>query len=885
MDFREIRQAFLDFFKARDHEIVASSPLVPRDDPSLLFTNAGMVQFKALFLGEEARSYNRATTSQKCVRAGGKHNDLENVGYTGRHHTFFEMLGNFSFGDYFKLEAIQWCWEFLTEVFGLPKDKLWASVYKDDDEAFRIWEGETGIPAERIVRLGEKDNFWAMGDTGPCGPCSEVLIDQGEAIGCGRPECAPGCDCDRYLEIWNLVFMQFNRDPQGNLARLPKTNIDTGLGLERLAAIVQGVTSNYDTDLFKEMISRVEEIAEKKYGEDEKQDISFRVIADHARALAFLIGDGIMPSNEGRGYVLRRIIRRAIRFGQVLGIHDPFLYLVAGNVIDIMGQDYGELVTSRSLIEGIALNEEKRFADTLHYSMRVLNEIVDGIKEKGEDTIPGTDVFKLYDTYGLSADIVQDVARDEGLKVDLAGYDQAMARQRTQSQESWKGSGEEEIPETYRRLTTKGLSSQFVGYETVTSASKVMAILKDGTEVSSAGVGDEVEVILDRTPFYGEAGGQVGDKGWVIRDGMRVQITNTLKFGENFIAHQGNVQEGTLTVGDEVEARVNEEERKATARNHTATHLLHAALREILGPHVKQAGSLVAPDRFRFDFSHFTQVDQEALREIEALVNAYIRENLPLSTDILSREEAMQTGAMAIFEERYGEKVRLVQIGDGVSMELCGGTHTARTGDIGLFKVLSESAVGANVRRIEALTGKAALEYAQNEDDDLKTIALFLKTSPDQVKEKIERLLKENREREREVESLRAKLLTTRSVDLLEGVKEIDGTKVLLREVQADSPKELRDFGDRIKEKLRSGVIVLGAKTGTKAMLLCMVTKDLVDRFKAGQIIGRLSEILGGKGGGRADMAQGGGSNPEELARALKAAEEIIAAQQASERG
>lgn len=713
MNFREIRQRFLEYFRAHGHEILASSPLIPRDDPTLMFTNAGMVQFKSLFLGEEKRSYSRATTSQKCVRAGGKHNDLENVGYTARHHTFFEMLGNFSFGDYFKVEAISWAWELLTESYRLPADRLWVSVYRDDDETYGIWEQEIGIPSERIIRLGEKDNFWAMGDTGPCGPCSEILIDQGESVGCGRPECAPGCDCDRYLEVWNLVFTQYDRDLQGNLNPLPRPNIDTGMGLERLTAVVQGVTSNYDTDVFRAFIGRIEDLSGKMYGETKKQDISFRVIADHARAAAFLIGDGVMPSNEGRGYVLRRIIRRAIRFGHTLGIKDPFLHLVADRVIEIMGQDYGELVSSRNFIHGIIINEEKRFTDTLHFSMKVLKENLDELKERGGDTIPGDLAFKLYDTYGLSVDIVQDVAREEGLKIDMTGYDRAMAGQRIKSQESWRGSGEEEIPDVYRKLAAGGLFSLFSGYEGLNSVSKVIALLKAGKEASSAQAGDEVDVILDRTPFYGESGGQVGDTGWLIGDGLRFYVRNTLKFGLNLIVHLGKLEEGSLVLGDDVEARVDVEKRNATACNHTATHLLHAALREVLGDHVKQAGSLVSPVRLRFDFSHFSQVSRESLKDVESLVNQHIQENFPLSTEVMSREEAMKTGAMAIFEERYGERVRLVRVGDGISMELCGGTHTKRTGDIGLFKIISESAVGASLRRIDALTGKAALELIQ----------------------------------------------------------------------------------------------------------------------------------------------------------------------------
>jgi alanyl-tRNA synthetase len=576
-----------------------------------------------------------------------------------------------------------------------------------------------------------------------------------------------------------------------------------------------------------------------------------------------------MPSNEGRGYVLRRIIRRAIRFGQVLGLHDAFLHLVADKVIDMMGEDYGELVSARSLVQGVVLNEEKRFADTLYYGMRVLKENLEELKDKGGDSIPGDLAFKLYDTYGLSVDIVEDVAKEEGLVVDMAGYEQAMAKQRTKSQESWKGSGEEEIPEAYRKLTAKGLSSQFVGYDNLNSESKVLALLVGGREASSGQAGDEVEIILNLTPFYGEAGGQAGDTGWLIRDGTRLRVTDTLKFGQDFVIHKGRIEEGTLSLGDEVEALVDKEERKATARNHSATHLLHAALREVLGDHVKQAGSLVAPDRLRFDFSHFTQVDQGKLKEVEALVNRYIRENYPVATDVLP-------GAMAIFEERYGEEVRLVRVGDGISMELCGGTHTERTGDIGLFKIVSESAVGANLRRIEALTGKAAFQYVQNQDDELKSVALLLKTIPDQIKPKVERLLKEQKERAREIESLKAKLLSTRSGDLFEGIREIDGVKVLVQEMEAASPKDLREYADQIRDKFRSGIIVLGAKKEGKVMLVCVVTKDLLDRFKAGEIVSQLSAIVGGKGGGRADMAQGGGSRPEALGSALDSVYEFI---------
>jgi alanyl-tRNA synthetase len=870
MNHREIRAKFLEYFKGKGHEIVGSSSLIPRDDPTLLFTNAGMVQFKAMFLGEEKRGYSRAASSQKCVRAGGKHNDLENVGYTARHHTFFEMLGNFSFGDYFKREAIAWAWDLLINGYKLDPAKLYVSVYKDDNEAYDIWNKEMGLDASRIIRLGEKDNFWAMGDTGPCGPCSEILFDQGPEVGCGRPECAPGCDCDRYLEIWNLVFTQFDREVSGKLNPLPKPNIDTGMGLERITAVVQGVTSNYDTDIFKEIIAKVEELAGKKYGDDPRADLSFRVIADHARSSAFLIGDGVMPSNEGRGYVLRRIIRRAIRYGQALGMKDPFFYKAAGRVIEVMGHDYGELISHRAFIEGILLSEEKRFSDTLFYAMKILKDEIDKLRANNGTIIPGDLAFKLYDTYGLSIDIVEDVARDEGLKIDRTGYDEAMGRQKSQSQESWKGSGEEAIPEAYRGLGARGVTTEFIGYETFKSISGIVSIIKGGQEVASANEGDEIEVILDRSPFYGESGGQQGDAGWISKEGMTLMITGTAKFGKGLISHRGIVESGTISVGDKVEAIVDEDRRIATALNHTATHLLHAALREILGDHVKQAGSLVSSERLRFDFSHFTQVSREQLKEVEALVNRHIRGNHAVSTIETSREDAMKTGAMAIFEERYGDKVRLVSVGEDVSKELCGGTHTARTGDVGLFIIVSEGAVAANVRRIEALTGQGAMEHLQRQDDELKESAIMLKTTPDHLRERIEQLLNDQKAREREIESLKSKIMHMQSGDLLDDVRELDGVKFVVKEVDADSPKDLRDYADKIKDKLKSGVIVLGAKKDDKVMLICSVTDDLTKKFKAGDIIKRLSELVGGKGGGRPDMAQGGGNKPEELTRALE---------------
>jgi len=876
LNFRQIRQEFFDYFLARGHKLVPSSSLVPRDDPSLLFTNAGMVQFKGLYLGEEKRSYTRAVTSQKCVRAGGKHNDLENVGYTARHHTFFEMLGNFSFGDYFKEETIEWAWDFLTRKFHLPGEDLYISVYKDDDEAYAIWNEKIGVPSERIVRLGEKDNFWTMGDTGPCGPCSEILIDQGPSIGCGRPECAPGCDCDRYLEIWNLVFTQFDRSPEGDLSPLPKPNIDTGMGLERIAAVVQGVTSNYETDLFKAIISRIADLSGKGYGEDTRQDVSFRVISDHARAAAFLIGDGIMPSNEGRGYVLRRIIRRAIRFGQLLGMEDPFLHKICEKVIEIMGPDYGELVQGKSLIEGVVHNEEKRFADTLHYGLRVLTDEIERLKAKGQSNISGEVAFRLYDTYGLSFDIVQDVAREEGLTVDSKAFDDAMAKQRALSQDSWKGSGEEKIPGVYKKLLAEGVKSRFLGYESLRSKAHIVALFVGGKKVTGLEPGVEAEVVLDQTPFYGQAGGQVGDAGWIMNGATRFRVKDTLKFSQDLAVHIGSLESGTFVLLQEVEARVDEEKRQATACNHSATHLLHAALREILGDHVKQAGSLVSHERLRFDFSHFKTVRQEDLAEIELLVNRHIRKNLPVETEVMSREDAMQTGAMAIFEERYGESVRVVSMGDGVSQELCGGTHTKRTGDIGLFRILGEAGVAANVRRIEALTGEAALQYDQEQEKILKSSAALLKTNPHQVPERLRRLFQDLKERQRQIEQLKTRIMTQKSEDFLTGAREIAGVKALAQQLEAASPAELRDAADRIKDKLGSGIVLLAANRDGKAMLICMVTRDLMGRFKAGDIIRELSAMVGGKGGGRPDMAQGGGNRPEDLQKAFRRFYELV---------
>ncbi|HUT69522.1 MAG TPA: alanine--tRNA ligase [Desulfatiglandales bacterium] len=877
MESRSIREKFLQYFKDHGHEIVKSASLVPKDDPTLLFTNAGMVPFKTLFLGFEQRGYTRATSSQKCVRAGGKHNDLDEVGYTNRHHTFFEMLGNFSFGDYFKEGAIEMGWELLTAGYGLLEDKLWVSVYTDDDEAYKIWNQKIGVPQEKISRFGEEDNFWSMGDTGPCGPCSEIYFDQGPEAGCGKPTCKVGCDCDRYLELWNLVFMQFNRDSEGTLTPLPKQNIDTGMGLERLSAVLQGVCSNYDTDLFDNVMRLTEELAGSTYGRDAKADISFRVLADHSRALAFLIADGIMPSNEGRGYVVRRIIRRALRYGQIIGLKGPFLHRLTDTVVTVMGPDYPELEQSRRFIDEVVINEEKRFEDTLIHGLSLLKDEMDELRAKGQSSIPGGLVFKLYDTYGFPPDLVGDIARDEDLQVDLEGFEHAMSEQRAASQRSWKGSGEEEIPEVYRRLDSSGVICQFLGYETLVARGKILALLEDGNEAESAQGGDQIEIVLDQTPFYGEAGGQVGDTGWVATETCRVEILETLRYPTNLIVHRGRVIDGVVKQGDTVDAAVDEKRRNNIAHNHTATHLLQAALRETLGEHVKQAGSYVGPDRMRFDFTHFAQIPPERLREVEMTVNLNIQKNLPVTTLILDRDEAFKLDAIALFEERYGDQVRVLTIGDGLSRELCGGTHSKSTGEIGVFMIAGEGAVASGVRRIEGFTGEGAVREIQEEEDKLKTVSSLLKTTPDQLVSRVEHLLEAQKERDREIESLKARLAAVQSEDLITTARKIDGIRVISQEVSAANPKDLREFGDHIKDRLKSGIIVLGARDKNKVFLQCRVTPDLTGRFNAGEIIRSLSTLVGGKGGGRKDMAEGGGTKVSELKAALAQVFDMIA--------
>ncbi len=871
----EIRRLFLEYFEKHGHQVVKSSSLVPADDPSLLFTNAGMVQFKKVFLGEETRPYKRATTSQKCVRAGGKHNDLENVGYTARHHTFFEMLGNFSFGDYFKKEAIAFAWEFLTEYLELPKEKLWVTVFEDDDEAAVMWPEITGISPDRVVRLGEEDNFWAMGDTGPCGPCSEILIDQGEEIGCGRPNCKVGCDCDRFLEIWNLVFMQFFRDESGNMTPLPDPCIDTGMGLERIAAVCQGKVNNFDTDLFAAIMRYQEQLSGKEYGASLGVDIAMRVIADHSRASAFLIADGVVPSNEGRGYVLRRIIRRAVRYGRVLGLTDPFMASVASVVCDEMQDVYPELESSRQFMQQVLHNEETRFAETLETGLNILDERIRELKEKNEQQLPGDFVFKLYDTYGLPIDIVQDVVKEQGADLDKEGYRKAREEQRKRSKNAHRSTVTEKLPDIYRQLLSKGQGTAFCGYETLTVDSTILTLLKDNEAFESVQKGWEGELVAERTPFYAESGGQKGDTGVITTESGSAEVTDTVKRGD-LIVHLIKVMDGTLNQHHRARFSVREGRRMDIARNHTVTHLLHAALRQVLGDHVKQSGSLVAPDHLRFDFTHFSSLSQNELQQVEDVVNEKIRADLPVVTEVLSIEQALERGATALFGEKYGDQVRVVNIPD-FSMELCGGTHLERTGQAGLFKITSESSVSAGLRRVEACTGRKAIALVHEMEQTIHHIAASLKCPITVVRDKVDALSSRVKQLEKELQAALFRRAAEGIDQMVEGAREINGIKVVASVVDVPDAKALRELGDRLRDRLKSGVVVLGAKNGNKALLLCVVTKDIAGKkCHAGNIIKKAAAIVGGGGGGRPDMAQAGGSQPEKIEQAVQAVYELI---------
>ncbi len=871
MTGNEIRKQFLDFFQKHNHQAIRSSSLIPADDPTLLFTNAGMVQFKRIFLGEEKRGYIRAATSQKCVRAGGKHNDLENVGYTARHHTFFEMLGNFSFGDYFKEKAMEYAWDLITNIYKLPADKLFISIYKDDDEAFEIWNKKIGAPENRIVRLGEKDNFWSMGDTGPCGPCSEIHIDRGEEFGCKKPDCATGCDCDRFLEIWNLVFMQFNKDESGKLTPLPKPSIDTGMGLERITSVIQNVNTNYDTDLIMPIIKKAEELAGIKIGENPQADIAMKVIADHSRAAAFLIGDGILPSNEGRGYVLRRIIRRAIRYGRNIGLIKPFLDKTSKTVLNIMEPAYPELLKAKDFITKIISAEEIRFSETLDNGLKLLNDTLAEMKEKKEETIPGKVIFKLYDTYGFPVDIIKDVVRDTNISLDIDGFEFKMESQRKKSKTvvSFSQAGE-----AYKKLSAKGVKTEFIGYDNTSFSSEILSLIKNGKELKSASKNEEIEIIAKTTPFYAESGGQAGDIGIITdkTESIKIDIKNTVKDPAGLIIHKGIVTKGTVEKGVKAIFSVNKNAREKTCANHTATHILHYALRKVLGNHVKQAGSYVGASRLRFDFTHFSQVEKEQIETIELIINEKIIKNLLVNIEEMDAASAFKTGATALFEEKYGDIVRIVSI-DSFSKELCGGTHIQNTGAIGLFKIISETSIASGVRRIFAVTGNEALLHVQKTEKILFNAANLLKDKPENLLKRIQNLLEAQKNYEKENKKLKNLIAVKSAETSMDDFVQINGIKIIAKKAEAENPGELREIADKFKDKIKTGIVVLASvsKTNNKVMLIAVVTKDITDRFSADKIVKETAAIVGGGGGGRPDMAQAGGSKPEKIEEALNA--------------
>ncbi len=880
----EIREAFLRFFEERSHRRVPSSSLVPQNDPTLLFTNAGMVQFKDVFTGREKRDYSRATTAQKCVRAGGKHNDLENVGFTARHHTFFEMLGNFSFGDYFKKDAIAWGWEFVTSSkwLGLAKDRLAATVFDGegglpwDEEAFELWKAQ-GVPADRIYKLGAKDNFWAMGDTGPCGPCSELHFFQGNDIPCaeekaGKKCLGVACDCDRWLEIWNLVFMQFERSADGGLTPLPKPSIDTGAGLERMASVAQGKRSNYDTDLFQSIIRAIEKLAGKSYGKDADDDVSMRVVADHARATTFLVGDGVLPANEGRGYVLRRIMRRAIRHGKRLGLEKLFLADVCAAVIEEMGAAYPETRESRAFIAKVAAQEEESFRRTLDKGLAILEEEMGRLQKAKDKVVPGKVAFQLYDTFGFPMDLTRVIAGERGLSVDEAGFDRNMAEQRARSE--WKGSGEQAVTDLHKQIAQELGETRFVGYETTQAKAEVKAILANGVRVAKATQGQKVEIVAAATPFYGESGGQIGDVGTIAGPSGKVEVRDAQRPVEGLVVHVGVVESGAVAVGDMVDLAVDEKRRDLIRANHSATHLLHLALREKLGDHVKQAGSVVAPDHLRFDFSHFQPLSDDDLKDVERRVNDLVRENEETETAVLHLRDARKTGAVMIFGEKYGDVVRVVRIGP--SKELCGGTHVRRTGDISFFKIASEESIAAGVRRIVAYTGPKAVELSQREADELRRAAALLKAGEFEVAQKVEAAQRRVRELERALEEASSKIAAAQSGDLAARAKEVGGAKVLAVRVQGDG-KSLRELADKLRDKLGKGVVALGAEQDGKAILLVAVTKDLTAKVKAGELVKEGAKLVGGSGGGKPELAQAGGPDAGGLEKALARIETLAA--------
>ncbi|MCX8022748.1 MAG: alanine--tRNA ligase [Syntrophorhabdaceae bacterium] len=856
MTSKEIRKKFLDFFSSKGHTIVPSSSLVPDKDPSLLFVNAGMVQFKNVFLGIEKRPYERATSSQKCVRAGGKHNDLENVGKTLRHHTFFEMLGNFSFGNYFKKEAIGYAWEFLRDVLNLDPGRLWVTVYKDDDDAVEFWK-KVGFKGERIVRLGEKDNFWSMGDEGPCGPCSEIIYDLGDEIGCRRPECKVGCDCDRFLEIWNLVFMEYERSRDGEMKRLPRPSIDTGMGLERITSVLQGKIGNYETDLFQPIISKIGEISGCAYGENERFDIAIRVIADHIRGAVFIINDGVLPSKEGRGYVLRRIIRRALRYGKKIGIEKEFLYNLSSVLVDIMEDVYPEIKHNHPYIVRVLKGEEERFVETLSMGMKIYEDISDEVRSKGMKILPGELVYKLYDTYGFPVDITREMAEEDGLTIDMEGFQTFLEEQKERSRVMSRIAGET-LNEGHAIALKKGLRNDFVGYDTPTSSGIILMILKEGEPVDMIGEGETGEFIFDNTPFYAESGGQVADGGAVYgTEGGEGEVKGVTKIKEDLFAHSIYVKKSRFRVHENCVLKIDEKKRRSIARNHTATHLLQYALREVLGPHVRQSGSLVESDRLRFDFTHFQAMDEREIASVEDIVNRKIMECLDVVTVVKSREEAIREGATALFEEKYGDFVRVVKISD-ISSELCGGTHVGRTGEIGSFSIISESSLASGVRRIEAVTGEAAVLYNRTRRNILNRIARITNTEPGKVLERIESILEQLKEKEKEIEKLKGEALTFRIDEAISKAQKKNGISVVKVFTPDARVEDLRKVADIIRSKVKSFIALVGTTDEEKGTLIVATSKDIQNIYKAGDIVRRLTEKYGGKGGGSPHIAQGG---------------------------
>lgn len=856
MTSQELRKKFLDFFSGYNHIVVASSSLVPEKDPTLLFVNAGMVQFKNVFLGIEKRAYRRATSCQKCVRAGGKHNDLENIGKTLRHHTFFEMLGNFSFGDYFKEEAIAYAWEFLTNKLMLETKRLWITIFRDDEKAFALWK-KMGVKEERIVRFGEKDNFWSMGDEGPCGPCSEVIYDIGENAGCGKPTCGVGCDCDRYLEIWNLVFMEFERMKDGTMKKLPHPSIDTGMGLERITSVMQGKIGNYETDLFIPVLRHIEDISRCVYGEDKQIDTAMRVIADHARSTTFIINDGVLPSKDGRGYVLRRIIRRALRYGKKLGIEKEFLYTLSGTVVDVMKDVYPDVANNHPYIVRVIKSEEERFVETLNTGMRLYEDIVSTLRSKGDITIPGDVVFKLYDTYGFPLDITIEMAEEDGLRVDIKGFEAAAQEQKERSRISSRIKGDT-IEESHAVALKEGIRSVFVGYGGKTEETGfITAIVVDASSVDTISEGQRGELFFDRTPFYAESGGQVGDEGFITGSTGKAKVTGVKKIKEELFSHEVEVVHGVLKKGDRVELMVDRDKRMGTSRNHTATHLLHYALRRVLGDHVKQSGSKVDHDRLRFDFTHYQAMDEKEIAKVEDIVNEKIMACVDVVTEVKNREDAIREGAIALFEEKYGERVRVIRIGN-FSTELCGGTHVSNTGEIGSFYIVSESSLASGIRRIEAVTGKGATLLKRKMEGIINGIMKITNTERERIQERVEGLINELSSKTKEIERLQEELLRYKVDEAIQGALEKDGAKIMSLFVPGATVEDLRKVTDIIRSKVKTCVALVGSKEDSKGILIIAVSKDLASTYNAGKIIKKLTEKYGGKGGGGNQIAQGG---------------------------